>query len=947
MVRTSLVFVLGLISFVSSFNSFFYSPGKSVDDNTAGALIGTISELRANKSLIYTTAFTTDHGGGQWYYFQNGFGYNDNTGTVLKDERGGAWVRLYDNVNLQVDWWIPNTDLTDTSDETTYIQQALDNAAGKTISFTAGRKYIIQGVWLSDNSTIDFNGAIIEAHPGISQANAVLFRYQPNMIGYDGRYAGNIISTSKQNPKLLKGVTLKNGIFYGKNYNVVCIQYDCYAANYTTVENLVIDNCVANNFSSRSYTVSNTPYITDSAAVIKNAAIINSKSYYNGQNIALYVTKPAVPGDTSLYIKTIDQTSINNRIGVGKYIQFGSKGPNSVIINTGYGGTNKLYRIKRFVLNTSSNNEARIDISGGGYDPNNGFVDSAMGLTANVIANTVVLPVENWAFPKLLSMPSFSGKAGQNTADRSATSSQQDAAFKNIWVGQEISFAGQPGNYIITGLDNSSITFSPALVSTFANQRLILNGLYSDAVYINGYIQNIKVDNCKFYGGMHAVAIAGSGGKGLYQENAMTSQKFTNNEFWYQWMSVEMTSGTDGRFTINKKGLDNRSVKAGDTLLLIGSPELYRTGSKDIDNDGIADVFLTNAGTADKDVTQMNSLFAGEIVGTPSLHYRYKVTGILQKGSDIYLSMQRWNQYLKNTVSGGFEADVPNMREFRRIYTLSTGETGQVNYQEWSNNKFYYLWRTGSAGYNLSIRGFNILVQGNEFYNCGTSPLEISGYSLRFLNNKLISETFTGDKIIPGTYTARNGLSGIGAGGWGTFFSHRLDIENNTATFTQPVSVVNTDYSFFTGRFNLAPQQHTLYSAELLNFSGNNVSGVRHTLYTTNESESVSGAWSAPYYYYDTVKISNNIFSLPQDYMNNGFFSQLYSPNTEIENNTFSKQGGLTGSFKIFGKNAVLNPNIFDSTKTNYNIIVGDNKYGGATPALNTELNKSKIKWNN
>ncbi|MFT3947375.1 MAG: hypothetical protein QM763_10420 [Agriterribacter sp.] len=902
----------------------------------------TIAALQVQSSRKISSVHDTAHIT-EMYKPLNGVKYNHNTGEMLTDARGGAWLRQGND--LEVDWWIPATAAADTADKTSYIQEALNNAFGKKLHFTRGRKYRTKGVYISDNTTIDFNYAEIEAYSCMGQDNNVLFRYQPVRMDFNGKYAAGIFKASKQKRKHFKGTKLMNGIFYGNNYNISCIQLEAGSAWYTSVDSFEVEHCIAYNFSSKSFAISGNAYITDSVCNINYVNIHDSKSYYSGKNIGLYVAKPAAAGDTSLLIRTIDKTSITKRVGLGQYIQFGAAGNNTTIQNTGYGTTNKIYRIKKIKIDVNDNTQARIDIAGGGYSSKDGFIDSVIGLTANIVANTFILPVEAWGYPALMRLPNFNGTAGARKVQRLAGSGQEDAYMKNLWVGQSICFANQPGNFIVTGIyGNDSITFTPALSASFTNQRMILNGWPGDGLYLNGYIKSVVVERNLFYSGGHAIAIAGSSGKDIYQEDAGTSQIFRNNEFWYNWMSVEMTNGTNSLFTINKTGLDNRSVTKGDTVFVVGNSSSYRIGTKDIDNDGVADVALTNSTAKDADITQQNALFAGEIFGMPALHYRYKVTGIIMDGAVIKLIMQRWDQQLRKTVPGGFEKSLSNVRELRRIWTLSSGEPGSVSYQEWVDNKFNYTWRNGSgAGYHISSRAYEMLVEGNEFKDAERGAIEISGYGLRFLNNKLMYETFLGDKIVPGL-SVRNNTSGKSAGGWGTFFSGKLDIVGNQATFSQPVAATSADYSFFTGRFNLAPQQHTLHVAEKFNFSNNIVSGVRSSLFTTNESEGFAGRDNAPFFYYDSVMINNNTFRLPDDYMNTGFFKFIFSDNTEIKGNIFEINTSFTQPFNIFPNNTILNYNLFDSTGS-YNIVIKNNKYIGK-PVLNTYFPATRIKWN-
>lgn len=54
--------------------------------------------------------------------------------------------------------------------------------------------------------------------------------------------------------------------------------------------------------------------------------------------------------------------------------------------------------------------------------------------------------------------------------------------------------------------------------------------------------------------------------------------------------------------------------------------------------------------------------------------------------------------------------------------------------------------------------------------------------------------------------------------------------------------------NLFTGRMNLAPYAATMGTADLFQFTNNRIRGVRHSLYTTNELESIPMAGGGSYY---------------------------------------------------------------------------------------------------
>lgn len=908
-------------------------------------LIGTRTTLKANSNTSYLVAQTTDYGKGSWIKISNtSFGYNENGITRIIDATGQVWDLNNKNDEVQIAWFLSETELKDTADKTNAIQKALNFSAYKKLIFDPRYVYQTRTIYPSDGTIVEFNGAEIQPYWTISQADPVLFHFNDPKIGMDGKYTPKSTFGTKELRKKLKGITFRNGVFRMKNYRVDCIRGTYEYSKWSETDSFKIENCVSYNCSGRSFTVANNAYISDSTPVIKNVAIVSPKTYYNGTNIALYVAVDAKIGDTSVTLKTIDQTAILNRVTIGTYLQFPSAGTNKNIINTGYGGTNKIYRIKSFTADAFDSTKGVIIITGGSYDNAHGFIDSTIGLTANIVTNTVTLPVDVLNYSLLINMPRFNGTAGSTTLTRSTINVQQDACMKNLYPGMDVSIFNQPGNYKILSITTNAIIVDKPLLTTFSSQLVRPNGIQSDAVALIGYLQNVIVDKAYLYANMHAIYLTGNGGKGLFTQDINTNVVVSNSEAAFSWMTSESIAATEVKLDFNTSCFTNGSAIAGDSLFKIGFSAKYHVGAKDVNGDGIAEKFITESGITDAGVNWKNALYVGELVRWLQFYYTYQVVDIYVSGSDIIMKVKRWNQHERKTTAGGFEQNFqPGWANytFDRAYSIYAGEIGKINNLTFYRNKFYPNWRKNMGGYALSVMGNNLVIKENEFYSSEAAVLETSGYAVTIQQNKFRGEMFLGNKIIQGSVTARNNQSGKGAGGIGTIASHKIVFTNNDVDFDQPQSSIENDYNTFTGAINIEPTIATPYPSETLMYTNNTISGIRQMLFTSNYIHSLNGA-IAPAFRYDTVNVSGNVFELKNNFMNLGLFGYIFSSNTFIKNNKIICPS-IVGPFKIF-KGAYLNDLIYDTT-LKYNIVLSGNTYP-VNPVLNVKMSASKINWN-
>lgn len=915
---------------------------------------GTRAQLEANTNTFYLSAQTTDYGAGSWWKISNtSFGYTENSITCIIDAAGQVWTLNHKEDEILINWFLPAPALADTADKTTYIQQALNASIGKKLVFDPVYKYLQRTVYPSDNTLVDFNSAVLIPHQNIV-SGAALYYIEDTRLNFEGRYIGSSMHATRSKRKMLKGVKFMNGVFRMNNFNAECIVFLSTGSKWTEIDRNTIENCASYNCSGRSFVCDNSPYITDSTTRINHAVFNKLKTYYNGQNIGLFIDTKGNIGDTSVYVKTIDKTAINNRIGLGQYIKFGSAGNNTITQLNGYGTTNKIYQVKRFAVDDNDSARARIDITGGSYDAANGFIDSAMGLTAIVAVNTMYIPVEGWNTPLLTVAPKFDGIAGATTLTRTTIEAQQDAQYKNLVTGMYISFFRQPGNYKIIAKTANTITLDRPLLSSFTNVSSRINGTQNDAVSLTGYIKNAELTNGFFYANMHGLFFTDAGGKDIYQENLDNNLKVDSNTFWYSWMSIESPPGTIVLATMDKSGF-HKTVNKGDTSFSVSKSKYRIENSTDVDKDGINDISLTNAGTLTANITWKNCISVGDILGSPRLHYRYKLTSITDAGTDsIRLGFQRWDNHIKNIAPGGFDAGTfidGNVSKFDRVYSIYSGEVGVVKKQDYTNNKFYYNWRENSGGYGISVKGYNVNVQKNIFESASQSAIEISGYSLIAKNNTITNYTFDGTRIMPAIFCKKMyENTGVGAGGLGTFATANVEFTNNIVDFHTPSAADRNDYSWFTGSVHVTYSTYSLSPPERFNYSGNKISGVRSNLFLSNEQDPVNSSssnYTSLVFYYNEAIISNNIITLSKDYnLGTGPLSVLMSTNMRVINNSFIGTSNMAGrTFNIFG-NTGLNPKLVDTTNSFKTIIVSGNKYpAGTVPNLNLRFSKNKITW--
>ena len=915
--------------------------------------------LRALNDTTIKVAFMSDYGYGTFARKHGDNTSADDNHLILVSADGGRWIRQnYDGLNIYADWFIPPGADADTADKTTYIQEAVNKSVYKNLNYTINREYCSRQIFVGFVNAMKFNYAILTPHWTFRMDETTLYNYMGGRINYNGTVTtGAGVHGSKQNIKKLPKILFENGIFRMKNYTIGCIRGSFESTKWTIVEGVEIKNCESYNCSSRSFEVAGSGYKNDSTPQIRDVLMNGVRTYYNGQNVGLYVNIEANIGDTSVYIKTVDGTNITGKPGVGQYIKFGSPNMNLQLplLDT-YAGSDKIYRIKRFVINGADSTAGRIDITGGRYSGTDGFIDSVMGLTSKVVANTIYLAVDNYIYPLLVNAANVDGTIGANTISQNAINTTQNARWKNIYPGMEISITNEPGQYKIVSISGTTATLDKPLLSTFANRQIRISGKQSDGVGLLSYIQKGTIKDSYFYANLHGIQLQHSGGKGIYGEGYDNNIVIDNNKFYYSWMHVESTVGNQVNHQVSQSGFNNKWVNKGDTSFRVAK-SVYRMDTLDINNDLITEVVLTNLGTTKANINFQNCIAVGDIMASQRQKYRYRITSFTNGVDSITIGLQRWDNNLKKTVVGGFDVSAPltlTYWTFNRVYSIYSGEDIGISNLTATRNEFYYTWRELGGGYNISVTAYNANVYNNKFFQSGSSSLEISGYSQKVYDNEFTFKFFDGSEILPASWTSRGSGGGASPGGIGTIGSQRADFYSNRIKFQAPLAPTENDYSANIGNVNIQADFHCLYPAERFNYSKNIVDGIRRSPFTTVLVESITGSkgsYSTPTYYYNEVLVENNSFILSGDYIGAGLFYPAFSLNSSINNNTITSRKPLTGDFHVLAayEYTGFNPRLTDTSSSalyrNYKIT--ENTYPvGTTPLFRGQFNRGQIIFN-
>jgi hypothetical protein len=909
---------------------------NSIERHTTGY---TYRQLR-NGKLNAATIELSDNGGGRWYYDEADRISTDDNWSVIVDISGKRWKREWDGETVQVDWFGAIGD--GVTDNTVAIQKAVDAAYKKKLQFTTGKVYRTNKIYLPLSITIDVNKAIIK--PSLSpQYNGAIFSLEPlrNSL-LTGLYAGGQTQVVKSPAiKRVPHVEVYNAIADLEMTTSSFCDASLWLSDNTVVDTFYIHDNSIQNFSRRAIGAAAPSFVTDSSGYFNTVIFEKNNIRYGGANQGLIVAADGKTGDTVLHIETLDHGNIISRLMVGRYVNIGTHLSGKALDVNGYESTNCIYRIKSFLIDKGDSSKAAIVIGGGGYSKRDGYLPDNLheGLKTPVIKNAFLLPLESYQTPLLDILPDFSGNAGSNILRRATIDDKQSAAYKNVWPGLKftINTMAYKGTYTITAVNADAISIEPALTEDVGKETLTPYGNAGACGYINGNIKNTYIRNNTFYGAGRGVSFSGMGKKGAFNEELDNRSYVEGNTYYYCWMSNETQSGNTVRSTLPYALLSNLSFTKGDTVIAVPDPSKYRTTLIDIDKDGAPDKTLVLATTTDDKIKPQNSLSVGDIISWYGLHQIYRITDIsLQWDKSPTITVQRWNKKTKNIVAGGIDATVANSNTYFRVYSNALGQEGTIRYQRFANNKFYYTTRnSGGVGYHLSVRAYEMEIVNNYFEECEKGAFEVEAYSLLLKNNVFNFYTFDGTKPMP-SLAKTNGAPGRGFNGWGTTAALNALIEDNTFNGYQPADGYNPNSGAFTigqSAFAVSPQSSLI-------IKGNHINGVERMMTGTVTLSKIRGV-SYPAFFYDYVEYTNNIITLGEDFMNDGFYKEFLGAKMVITGNTIQMGKASTKTLNLFRANQTPNPELFDSTGT-YDIEIRDKLYGRPA-SLNTKFPSTKI----
>lgn len=882
-------------------------------------LIGTVAQLRANTNPTYVTGQTTDLGTGSWYYVANGTGYTDNTGTVLKDARGGAWVRVFDGNTLQVEWFgVKGDGVTDNTDS---LQKAVNASYKKTLAFRKDGVYIWNKVYLPSGITINGNGCKIVASDNFSAGAMFYFEPYRNSLA-TGIYAGGpgqpVVKPAIRNVDLID--------ISGFNVDLKMSRLNFFSANNyltpnTVIKNIKIHDNNISNFAVNAISIGSDSRVTDSTSLVQNFYAENNNIRYNGM-VGLYVVNPGVTGDTTITVATEDKNVIEPRLknSIGKYFWIGSP---IVALDTlddnGYNTTNVYFRLKSYTVNVNDSTQANILLEGGSYDNTNGWIANTgnTGLKARIARYNMLTPIDPQSGSLMFYLPQFSASSGATTLNRTTVSTQQDAYHKNLTVGQKFSTNdGIRGSYTITGVTSSTITITPALNHAITGISLLPYTNFADCIAVAANVQNVYVRGNTGYGANHFLGIIQAPLLKKWQEENYARFFVENNEWKYMWMGVESPSPLSRVYGFDP--FSNLSVSKGDTSITISSGSA-RIGSKDMGSGAVK--FITASATIDPNVTNDNSFFVGDVLMWYGEHYRMVIQDIYLNAGNPTVSLRRFDTYNKVAITdSGFSATVSNLRPCLRIFNKEYGQGLSTRYMLFQNNHGYYTTRNaGGTGYQISCQSYDMDVLDNKFYQSETNAIELHAVNLRVENNLFESNVWDGSEPRP-SLTKRGGTYGISFKGWGAAIASIGIIRGNTFKGKQPPTA---NYDFRAGNILLQPGGMNLEELKSMDMVGNTFDGVGNQIINIVDQNTINGT-TYPVFYYDKFNFTNNTIKTSDQFPNYGWANNmLTNKNLMLQNNTIIADKKYA-DIKVFLTNYKPNTELFDSTNA-YSIRIENN----------------------
>ncbi len=941
-----------LIFFLCLLSTVYFGKAQTYRDTVLtknGALValykpftGTVAQMRANTNPFYVTGVTTDYGGGNWYYVSIGSLATDNLYSCLVDARGGRWFRIWDYVNLRVKWFGVLDD--STTDNTANMQLAVNAAYKRDLWFEPGglTKWG-STVYLPNSIKIHGQGAAVEVH-GNCEYGGHMFLLSPFRNSYaTGIYAGGAnqqVLAPKR--RVCDGVAIENLYADGGFKNWRFVGVDLALAYNTTVEYWKVENCHYKRFSGgRGISVVGDANITDTSGFIRRADILNNYGDDGNPFSGLIVKNYAAAGDTLLMVTTKDKTPILPKLTPGIDIFLGTVRDNTGIDNAGYTSSNGIYRVKSYAVSVNDSSSAILTLGSASYSTTDGILPDTpnVGLKTSIVANAWVIPAEGLQNALCLNLANYTGGSGATSVVRATFNAGQNALHKNAWIGMKFQFNSTSLKqvYTITSYTNDTLRFTPALTAAITNVAAVPLGQPSALVYLAGNITKLNMIGGEYKNSNRGVTLSGSTGKGMYNEDLPTDWTLEDFVIQFCGMGIEGLNGIEVRSTMPAAILNSRILKKSDSIIRISTDSAnYRIGTKDLGAGSVR--YITAIGTNDASTTALNSLSVGDLVTWYNEHGVYRLMDISQNWPAVpTLTFSKWNQYKRDTVSGGFDHNSSDAGSYFRVYSPVLGQCGSIKNLTLRKLKLFYNTRK-AAGYLGSIASNNTLIELCDFYNSERSALEIGGYNLEIRDCFFKNETFDGSKAIP-SLTQSNGGPGRGFNGWILLTSIKVKIHNIKFEGYQP----SGNYSPQSGSITIGANAFEVYPMESLVVTDNTMLGPRNNIVSTAQRKTF-GAVSLPSWYYETEEISRNTINVHTDWFNTGIWSEFYAKKMTIKDNTVQKPTGtIPATTVLFTATRFPNPEAFD-TSGNYDFDIHGNTYP-SPPVLTANISESRFFW--
>lgn len=913
---------------------------------------GTLAQLDANTNTTYLTATITNLGGGVFIKVaNNSLGYNEDMVVYVIDQVGQVWKRNFDGKTYYTSW-VVDVNVPDTQNVTINLQTLINilKDGDELIWDNKRAKTRFGSLFLPTRSIVyNINGANISP-PINAPVDFGMFSFFPVSNSLNtGLYTGSAVQAVTPVKRKVEKIVIKNAIVdleYGFTGFVLSSVQNC---NNTVINSFTVENNIVKRFSNRAVANYADQLISDTSGKILNYNVLRNDIRDGGVLYGLALILPATNGDTSIYVKTIDNTPIIDKLSgsVGRSFNISSHYTSSTspaLDASGFATTNKILRVKRYVISDTSERIGRIDFSGGSYDDNNGFQDSLMGITAPVITNAVLLPTSEWNYPLMFTLPNYSGSAGSTRLVPQSHSTYMDALGRNMIPGMKIMINSQPGFFTVVRTYYDSIIIDKPLGANITFQTARAVGKEASAFTQSGYSRTVNYVGNVAIGNGHHWAISAVAKPKTFNQDLDNVINFTDNYARYAWMTVEITRGvTTSAVSLTSGYFNNVTLTKNANWITLTNPANYRVSTK---NFGYGSVkFMTNAAVIDANATLSNTLQVGDKVYIAGIHERMQITDFDDVTPGVLrMKVARYDFNRKDTVAGGINLIRPSITSsiITRVYNDAVGEGGSIYTMNFlgENNFGYTLRNGGGAGYHISgvANIFNI-GPDNKFYQGEDSPFELEGNYANIQGPYVENRTFTGEAPIPSLSMQGSG-GGRGAQGLGIFYTKNLVVQGGIYRFIYPPT---GNWNSSSGSYLLAPSSMGLSQQNIFNITGGNYYGIRQRIYNIQNITTLDGI-GYPDFYYNDFSINSPSISVPENFSNFGFYSYFVGKSIKINGINVTKPLGTNlPDFKLFLNNQKPNPALFDSSNV-YDIKIQNNIYP-AKPDLNNPYNPAKVLW--